>query len=154
VNRPSVDALRPDHGRGNSHHTQSCRKGKKGSVGNGGRENTCDRDHGREPGRNSGNTGSSEQRRRVTFVLDFRSAGSRKLNLKHRGLARGWLVVNPFGVTEPMVGWKRAPLSTVVSRLVFPISVYVLYFELNILDACSCLCTHKWSLYRSDCLVF
>jgi hypothetical protein len=29
--------------------------------------------------------------------------------------ARGWLVVNPFGVATPMVGWKRAPLSAVIS---------------------------------------
>ena len=29
--------------------------------------------------------------------------------------ARGWLVVNPLGVTMPMVGWKRAPLSVVAS---------------------------------------
>ena len=29
--------------------------------------------------------------------------------------ARGWLVVNPLGVTTPMVGWKRAPLSAVAS---------------------------------------
>jgi hypothetical protein len=35
VNRPSVEAPRPDHGWGNSHHTQSFRKGKKGSVGKG-----------------------------------------------------------------------------------------------------------------------
>jgi hypothetical protein len=27
--------------------------------------------------------------------------------------ARGWLVVNPLGVAEPTVGWKRAPLSVV-----------------------------------------
>jgi hypothetical protein len=33
VNRPSVTAPRPDHGWGNSRHTQSCReKGKRGSV--------------------------------------------------------------------------------------------------------------------------
>jgi hypothetical protein len=33
VNRPSVKTLRPDHGWGNSRHTQSCReKGKRGSV--------------------------------------------------------------------------------------------------------------------------
>jgi hypothetical protein len=63
-------------------------------------------------------------------------------------------VVNLFGVTEPTVGWKRAPLSAVASHLVFLISAYVLYFELNILDACSCLYAHKWFLYRSDCLVF
>jgi hypothetical protein len=73
---------------------------------------------------------------------------------KHRVLARGRLVVNPFGLTKPTVAWKQAPLSAVASRLVFLISVYVLYFELNILDACSCLYAHKWSLYRSDCLVF
>jgi hypothetical protein len=29
--------------------------------------------------------------------------------------ARGWLVVNPLGVAEPTVGWKRAPLSAVAS---------------------------------------
>jgi hypothetical protein len=28
--------------------------------------------------------------------------------------AQGWLVVNLLGVAEPMVGWKRAPLSAVV----------------------------------------
>jgi hypothetical protein len=27
--------------------------------------------------------------------------------------AWGWLVVNPLGVVEPIVGWKRAPLSVV-----------------------------------------
>jgi hypothetical protein len=27
--------------------------------------------------------------------------------------AQGWLVVNPLGVIEPTVGWKRAPLSAV-----------------------------------------
>jgi hypothetical protein len=33
VNLPSVKSLTPDHGRGNSRHTQSCReKGKRGSV--------------------------------------------------------------------------------------------------------------------------
>jgi hypothetical protein len=72
VNCPSVKALRPDHGRGNSRHTQSCReKGKRGSVVKSG-------DRARTTGiaeenwRNSGNTGSSEhRRRRVTFVLDY-----------------------------------------------------------------------------------
>ena len=38
--------------------------------------------------------------------------------------ARGWLVVNPLGVAEPTVGWKRAPLSAVAPFLVlFRISV-------------------------------
>jgi hypothetical protein len=60
----------------------------------------------------------------------------------------------PCESTEPTVGWKRAPLSAVASHLVFLISVYILYLELNILDACSCLYAHKWFLYRSVCLVF
>jgi hypothetical protein len=48
VNHPSVKSLRPDHGWGNSRHTQSCReKGKRGSVVKG-RESACDRDRGRE----------------------------------------------------------------------------------------------------------
>ena len=68
--------------------------------------------------------------------------------------ARGWLVVDPLGVTKPTVGWKRTPLSAVMSHLVFLISVYILYLELNILDACSCLYAHKWFMYRSVCLVF
>jgi hypothetical protein len=37
-------------------------------------------------------------------------------------------VVNPVGVTEPMVGSKQAPLSTVASCLVDPISVLCLVF--------------------------
>jgi hypothetical protein len=37
-------------------------------------------------------------------------------------------VVNPFGVTEPTVGCKRAPLSAVASRLVDLISVLCLIF--------------------------
>jgi hypothetical protein len=49
VNHPSVEALRPDHGWGNSCHTQSCRKGKKGSVGKREEEEMRDRDRGREP---------------------------------------------------------------------------------------------------------
>ena len=28
-------------------------------------------------------------------------------------------MVNPLGIAEPMVGWKRAPLSAVTSHLVF-----------------------------------
>jgi hypothetical protein len=72
VNRPSVKALRPDHGWGNSRHTQSCReKGKRGSVVKG-RERARATGIAEENWRNSGNTGSSEhRRRRVTFVLDY-----------------------------------------------------------------------------------
>jgi hypothetical protein len=35
VNRPSVEALRPDHRWGNSHHTQSCRKRQERKCGEG-----------------------------------------------------------------------------------------------------------------------
>jgi hypothetical protein len=35
-------------------------------------------------------------------------------------------VVNPLGVTEPMVGLKKAPLSAVASRLLVLISVFIL----------------------------
>jgi hypothetical protein len=38
-------------------------------------------------------------------------------------------VVNLFGVTEPMVRWKRAPLSAVASHLVDLISVLYLVFQ-------------------------
>jgi hypothetical protein len=38
-------------------------------------------------------------------------------------------VVNPFGVAEPTVGWKRAPLSAVASHLVFSDKCYILYLE-------------------------
>jgi hypothetical protein len=31
---------------------------------------------------------------------------------------------------------------------------FILYLELNILDAYSCLYIHKWFMYRSVCLVF
>jgi hypothetical protein len=51
VNRPSVIAPRPDHGRGNLRHMQSCReKGKRGSVVGRERreENAHDRDRGEE----------------------------------------------------------------------------------------------------------
>jgi hypothetical protein len=74
VNCPSVKALRPDHGWGNSHHTQSCReKGKRGSVVDG-RKRERARATGivKENWRNSRNTGSSEHWRwRVIFILDY-----------------------------------------------------------------------------------
>jgi hypothetical protein len=38
-------------------------------------------------------------------------------------------VVNLFGVTKPIVGWKRAPLLVVASRLVDLISVLYLVFQ-------------------------
>jgi hypothetical protein len=60
-------------------------------------------------------------------------------------------VVNPSGFTEPMVGWKQAPLSAVTTRLVFSDKCYILYSELN---ACSCLYAHKGFLYGSVCMCF
>ena len=50
--------------------------------------------------------------------------------------ARGWLVVNLVGVATPTVGWKRAPLSAVVSIAeVFLISVLlILHFEIYMLS--------------------
>jgi hypothetical protein len=49
--------------------------------------------------------------------------------------ARGWLVVNPLGVAEPTVGWKRAPLSVVVptSGVISDKYFYVLHLEIHIL---------------------
>jgi hypothetical protein len=62
VNRPSVEALRPDHGWGNSCHTQPCRTRQERKCGG-------ERGHAtgiaeEEDGRNSGETGSPEQWRR------------------------------------------------------------------------------------------
>jgi hypothetical protein len=80
VNRPSVEALRPDHC-GGIHTTHDLAgQSKKGSVGRGG--TTREIAEG-EPEELSENTTSLEQRRRrVTFVLDFRRVGSRRLSLK------------------------------------------------------------------------
>jgi hypothetical protein len=49
--------------------------------------------------------------RRVTFA-----PGHWKIETQSHSIvvsARGWLVVNPLGVAEPTVGWKRVPLSVV-----------------------------------------
>jgi hypothetical protein len=83
VNRPSVEALRPDHRTGKfvPHATsQEKRQGKKCGRGEG---SARDRNRGRRTRRTPENTVSHEQRRRrVTFVLDFQRAGSRRLSLK------------------------------------------------------------------------
>jgi hypothetical protein len=50
VNLPSVEALKPDHGWGNSCHMQSCRKRQERKCGKTRGENTRDRDRGRELG--------------------------------------------------------------------------------------------------------
>jgi hypothetical protein len=80
VNRPSVEALRPDHC-GGIHATRDLvGQSEKGSVGRGG---ACNRNCRRRTRGTPKNTTSLEQRgRRVTFVLEFRRAGSRRLNLK------------------------------------------------------------------------
>jgi hypothetical protein len=57
----------------------------------------------------------------------YRRARRKDYISEHRGLARGWLVVNPLRVTEPMVGWKRSPLSVVTSHYLVLISVFILY---------------------------
>jgi hypothetical protein len=63
--------------------------------------------------------------------------------------ARGWLVVNPLGVTTPTVGWKRAPLSAVASIaevflisvfLIFPFEIYMLSHMFMDLWNCKCPC--------------
>jgi hypothetical protein len=57
-------------------------------------------------------------------------------------------VAKPLGVIEPMVGWKQAPLSSISSRLMVLISVFMpCDFELDIMNACVCLCVYKWFLY-------
>jgi hypothetical protein len=86
VNRPSVTALRPDHRRRNSRHTQPLQTNWQERKCGGGER--ARRGIAKENWRNPGNTGSSEyqekesnlrpglfsciRRRRVTFILDFR----------------------------------------------------------------------------------
>jgi hypothetical protein len=79
VNRPSVEALRPDHCGGIRATRNLAGQSKKGSVGRGMRQGIAEG----EPEELRKNTGSHEQRRRrVTFVLDFRRVGSKRLSLK------------------------------------------------------------------------
>jgi hypothetical protein len=57
-------------------------------------------------------------------------------------------VVKPLGVTEPMVGWKRAPLSAVASRYLVLISVFILYaLNWELMVACMYLYIYKWFMY-------
>jgi hypothetical protein len=57
-------------------------------------------------------------------------------------------VVNPLGVTEPMVGWKRAPLPVVASRYLVLISVSILYaLNWELMVACMYLLICKWFLH-------
>jgi hypothetical protein len=71
-------------------------------------------------GRREGNSGDflrrvSDQRRRIeTFAPGHWKTGRRK-SQNTVVLARGWLVVDPFGVAMPTVWRKRAPFSAVAS---------------------------------------
>ena len=65
-------------------------------------------------------------RRRVTFIPNWCWVERKSSLSEHRGLAQGWPMVNPLGVTEPMVGWKQTPFSTITSRLLVLISVFIL----------------------------
>jgi hypothetical protein len=57
-------------------------------------------------------------------------------------------VVNPLGVTEPMVGWKWAPLPAVASRYLVLISVFILYaLNWELMVACMYLHIYKWFMY-------
>ena len=63
--------------------------------------------------------------------------------------ARGWLVVNPLGVTTPTVGWKRAPLSAVASIAeVFLISVLLI---LHLKFICCHICSWTCGIVNVSC---
>jgi hypothetical protein len=71
--------------------------------------------------------------------------------------AQGWLLVNPLGVVEPTVGWKRAPLSAIA------ITYGVIFdkcFTFCILKfICRRLCSqsvqfYEWFEYKTACVVF
>jgi hypothetical protein len=74
-----------------------------------------------ETGRREGNSGISlrrvSDRRREDCNLRSWALADRERRRSQDIVvsARGWLVVNPLGVTTPTVGWKRAPLSAVAS---------------------------------------
>jgi hypothetical protein len=57
-------------------------------------------------------------------------------------------VVNPLGVTEPMVGWKWAPFPEVTSRYLVLISVFILYaLNRELMVACMYLHIYTCFLY-------
>jgi hypothetical protein len=73
VNRPSVEALRPDHGWGNSRHTQSCRTRQERKCGDKGERMHAtgiveEKTEGTLEIQRVLNSGEGEK----TFVLDFR----------------------------------------------------------------------------------
>jgi hypothetical protein len=71
-----------------------------------------------ERGRREGNSGNfscrvSDRRREDCNLRSWALADGETQSQSIVVSARGWLVVNPLGVAEPTVGWKRAPLSVV-----------------------------------------
>jgi len=71
-------------------------------------------------GRREGNSGDfsrrvSDRRREDCNLRSWALADGETQSQSIVVSARGWLVVNPLGVAEPTVGWKRAPLSAVAS---------------------------------------
>jgi hypothetical protein len=73
--------------------------------------NLAERRKGRKSGRSRGGRCEGKRRRRVTFVLGHWKIETQSCSIVVS--AWEWLVVNPFGVAEPTVGWKRTPLSAV-----------------------------------------
>ena len=70
--------------------------------------------------------------------------------------ARGWLVVNPLGVDEPTVGWKRAPLLAVaITSGVISDKCYIFYLEIYMLACMLIVCAiYEWFEYKTVCVVF
>jgi hypothetical protein len=57
-------------------------------------------------------------------------------------------VVNPLGVTDPMVGWKRSPLPTFSSHYLVLISVSILYvLNWELMVPCMYLHICKWFMH-------
>jgi hypothetical protein len=70
--------------------------------------------------RREGNSGDflrrvSDRRRRIATLTPGHWKTGRRKYQDIVVSARGWLVVNPFGVATPTVGRKRAPLSAVAT---------------------------------------
>jgi len=66
-------------------------------------------------------------RRRVTSVPNCCRTERKGSLSEHHVLSQGWPVVNPSGVTEPMVGWKHTPILAVASHLLVLIRVFILF---------------------------
>ena len=115
---PICGSLRPDH-RGEVRATHNfSRKEKAGKRCGRGQSWQRSQEERNQKGSGKIYRGIDKQRRRrVTFVLNFWQIETQSHSIVVQ--AQGWLVVNPFRIAEPTVGWKRAPLSAVASNLVF-----------------------------------